>query len=127
MILFARIAAGLVALFGILMGLRFLADPLKLGAEFFLSPNGVAGLAVLRADMTAFFLVSGIMAALAAWKREPKYLVAPALLYGIAITGRAISLALDGKADGAFIPMTVEAVLVLLCLFAYRTFSTSKG
>jgi len=41
MILIARILAALAALFGIVLGLGFLIDPIKSGANFFLSPNGI--------------------------------------------------------------------------------------
>lgn len=124
--LLARIFAGIGALFGLFMGANFLLNPLKSGADFFLAPNGVPGLAVLRADMGAFFLVSGILAAAAVWKRNPTLLIAPALLYATAILGRTISLAVDGVTPGAFLPMAVEAMLVAIFLFAHRTFST-KG
>ena len=63
MIMLARILAVLAALFGIVLGLGFLIHPSEAGANFFLSPNGIPGLAVLRADMTAFFLTGGLLAA----------------------------------------------------------------
>ena len=125
MILFARILATLAAIFGIGVGLGFMLDPAKYGAMFFLTPNGVPGLAVLRADMTAFFLVSGILSAVAAWTKAPSLLIAPIMLYATAIVGRTISLIVDGNTPGAFTPMIVEAALVSGLWFARRTFSGS--
>ena len=123
MILFARILAALAALFGIVLGLGFLVHPAQSGANFFLSPNGIPGLAVLRADMTAFFLIGGLLAAIGAWKQNPTYLVTPIMLFATAIIGRTVSLIVDGVTPGAFFPMLVEAALVAGLLFAHRIFS----
>lgn len=129
MILLARILAALAALFGIVLGLGFLIHPANSGAMFFLSPNGIPGLAVLRADMTAFFLTGGILSAVAAWRPNPTLLIAPILLFAIAITGRTVSLFADGVTSGAFVPMAVEAFFVTSLLFARHTFAgrTSNG
>ena len=123
MILLARILATLAALFGIVLGLGFLVHPVNAGAMFFLSPNGIPGLAVLRADMTAFFLAGGVLSAAAAWRRDPNLLIAPILLFAIAITGRTVSLFADGITPGAFVPMAVEAFFAISLLFARRTFA----
>lgn len=123
MILLARFLAALAALFGIVLGLGFLIHPVNAGAMFFLSPNGIPGLAVLRADMTAFFLTGGLLAAAAAWRKSPMLLVAPIMLFAIAITGRAVSLFADGITPGAFFPMAVEAFFVISLLFARHIFA----
>ena len=123
MILLARILAALAALFGMVLGLGFLVHPVNAGAMFFLSPNGIPGLAVLRADMTAFFLTGGILSAVAAWRQDPALLIAPILLFAIAITGRTVRLFADGITSGAFVPMAVEAFFVISLLFARRAFS----
>lgn len=127
MILLARILAALAALFGIVLGLGFLFHPVEAGAMFFLTPNGIPGLAVLRADMTAFFLTGGILAAVAAWRQDQTLLIAPIMLFAIAIIGRTVSLVIDGVTPGAFFPMTVEALLVAGLLFARHTFAGSAG
>ena len=127
MILIARILAALAALFGIVLGLGFLIDPIKSGANFFLSPNCIPGMAVLRADMCAFFLTGGILAAAAAWRQNAGFLIAPILLFAIAITGRTVSLIVDGVTPGAFVPMAVEAFFVVSLLFAHRTFAASRS
>lgn len=110
----------LFGLFNLLLGIGFFVDPIGLGTSFNLSPNGVGGLAVLRADMTAFFLVAGGCQLWGGWKRNGDLLLIPALLFGIACTGRAVSAALDGTYPGFTTPMVVEAVQVLLAVAAWR-------
>ena len=127
MVFIARILAALAAIFGLVLGLGFLVDPVRFGTAFFLSPNGMAGLAVLRADMCAFFLTGGLLAAAAALRQNAALLIAPILLFAIAITGRTVSLIIDGVTPGAFVPMAVEAFFVISLLYAYRTFAGSRA
>ena len=65
-------------------------------------------MAVLRADMCAFFLTGGILAAAAAWRQNAGFLFAPILLFAI-------------------VPMAVEAFFVVSLLFAHRTFAASRS
>lgn len=53
-----------------LIGFNFLLMPAEAGAGFGLSPNGTAGLAVLRADFPAFFIVGAACMIWGAWKRN---------------------------------------------------------
>ena len=117
----ARGAAALVGLFGVGFGLWFFTGTPAAAAAFFVEPLGNAGLATLRADLSGFFLVSGLWAFYAAWTGRGTALLVPAALYGIAIAGRAVNLIAAGPYAGAATPMIVEAVLVALCLFGYRT------
>ena len=121
MIALARIGAALVALFGFALGLMFFFATDQAAAGFFVTPQGAAGLATLRADMSAFFLVGAAFALHAAIASRGAGLLVPGALYAVAITGRAVNLIVAGSYDGAAIPMIVEAVLVLLCWFGWRT------
>jgi len=117
------ILTGLLFLFGLFnlfLGVSFLFDPASLGAQFNLSPVGSGGLAVLRADMTAFFLVAGGCQLWGAWRRNGDLLLVPILLFGIAFSGRALSAALDGTYPGFAMPMAVEALQVVLGIAAWR-------
>ena len=60
----------LAGLFNLFLGVSFLLDPARLGAAFNLSPVGPGGLAVLRADLTAFFLVAGGCQLWGGWRRN---------------------------------------------------------
>jgi hypothetical protein len=116
----ARVGAGLVALFGVALGLMFFVATEQAAAAFFVDPLGAAGLATLRADMSAFFLVGAGFAAHAAATGRGAGLVVPGALYAVAINGRALNLAVAGSYDGAATPIVVEAALIGLCWFGWR-------
>lgn len=59
MIVMLRALLFVGGLFYVLMGVGFLLDPAGSGADFGIAPQGTMGLASIRADMTAFFLVAG--------------------------------------------------------------------
>lgn len=110
----------LFGLFNLALGIGFLSNPADLGSQFNLLPRGPGGLAVLRADMTAFFLVAGGCQLWGGWRRNGDLLLVPIALFGIAFTGRAISALLDGTYPGFAQPMVVEALQVVLGIAAWR-------
>ena len=118
-----RIVVALVALFNIVLGLGFLIDPAGSALNFFLAPLGTQGMATLRADMTAFFLVGGGSALLGAWRIDPRPLIVPLALLGIAIAGRIVSLIAEGAPATAFPPMVAEAVMIIILIAGCRLFA----
>ena len=114
-----RALVALVGLFNLAIGLGFLTDPVRLGAAFFLLPNGIQGLATMRADFTAFFVTGGVFALLGAVRGRPEPLAVPLILLAIALSARFVSLAVDGVSPTAFQPMAAEAVMIAI-LFAGR-------
>jgi hypothetical protein len=118
-----RLAVGLAGLLFLLIGLAFLVRPAEMGARFFLEAQGSQGLATIRADLTAFFLVGGLFAALGAWRRDADALKVPLLLLAIALFGRTVSLVVDGRGPEALQPMVVEAVFIGLIVAAQRAFA----
>jgi hypothetical protein len=118
-----RIAVGLGGVLFILIGLAFLIHPAQMGALFFIEANGSQGLATIRADLTAFFVVGGLFAGLGAWRQDAELLKVPLLLLAIALLGRTVSLVFDGKGPEALQPMIVEAVFIALIVAAQRTFA----
>lgn len=116
-----RILVGVIALFNIVIGLGFLFNPANGAAQFFLSPIGSQGLATLRADFPGFFITGGVFALLGALHRDARPLQVPMLLLAIALTGRCVSLAMDGVAATAYPPMLVEAVMIGVLALYRRT------
>lgn len=120
-----RILVGVIALFNIGIGLMFLVNPAGGAASFFLSPVGIQGLATLRADFPGFFITGGTFALLGALHKDARALLVPMLLLAIALTGRCVSLALDGMAPTAVPPMLAEAVMITVLALAHRTFTAA--
>lgn len=116
-----RIFVGVIAVFNIGIGLMFLANPAGGAAAFFLSPVGIQGLATLRADFPGFFITGGVCALIGALHRDTRALLVPMLLLAIALTGRFVSLAVDGMAPTAVPPMVVEAVMISVLALARRS------
>lgn len=110
----------LFGLFNLFLGVSFLIDPAAMHASFPIAGDGAAGMAVLRADLTAFFLVAGGCQLWGGWRRNGDLLLVPAALMGIAFTGRLVSAALDGTGPGFWFPMAVEAAQVVLAIAAWR-------
>lgn len=116
----ARVAAALVGLFGLALGIWFFVRTPDAAAAFFVQPLGAAGEATLRADMSSFFLIGAAWAFYAAWTARGSALLVPGALYAVAIAGRAVNLLVNGFFAGAALPMIVEAMLIVLCLFGYK-------
>ena len=104
----------------VLIGLGFFFMPDSTAASFALLPNGIPGLAVLRADMTAFFVVGGGCMIWGAWKRNGELLLVPAALFAIAFTGRLVTALVDGMTPQFWLPMIVEGATVIVTWLASR-------
>ena len=116
----------LAGLFDLFMGLNFLIQPVTVAAGFGLAPTGTAGLAVLRADFPAFFIVSALCMMLGAWRRNGDLLLVPAALFGAAFLGRTVSIFADGTAPGFWVSMAVEGFHVVLLVAAWRVLPHHK-
>ena len=104
----------------VLIGCSFLFDPAVAGIGFGIEPLDPAGLAALRADFTAFFAIAGGAMIWGGWRGRGDVLLVPALLFGIALLGRTISIFADGTVAGFWLPMLIEAGTATLCLVASR-------
>lgn len=121
-----RFVLVLVGLLNIAIGLGFLLTPHLLAEKFFVSPVGTQGLATIRADFPAFFLTGGACALIGAWRASTSPLLVPLALLGCALTGRFVSLALDGAAPAALAPMIAEMLMIAALALAYRSFAAAR-
>ncbi len=119
-----RILICLYALMFVVIGVGFFVAPAETAARFALIGQGAPGLAVLRADFPAFFICTGGFAILGALRQDPRLLAFPLAGLSIAISGRAVSLALDGFTPGALTPMVIEALGIVLLAVAVRSFGS---
>lgn len=104
----------------VLIGIGFLLDPANSAAGFGLEAVDASGMAALRADMTAFFVLGGGCMIWGGWRRNGDALLVPAALFSIALLGRCVSVLADGTVAGFWLPMMIEAVVAVLCLVASR-------
>ncbi len=116
----------LFGLFDLFMGLNFLLNPAQTATGFGLAATGTQGLSTLRADFTAFFGVVAVCMMIGAWRRNADLLLVPMAVMGIAVTVRALSLALDGTYPGWQVPMVVEFLHVALLITAWRVLPHHK-
>lgn len=120
MLVILRALVLLAGLFFVVKGIDFLIDPAGAGGDFGLHAAGIAGLASIRADMTALFLVTGIGLIWGGWARKGDPLLVSAALMGIALFGRLVTLVVDGPSPMFWFPMLVEAGIAILALIGSR-------
>jgi hypothetical protein len=120
MIIAIRTIIILLGLLYLAMGAGFLFDPSSAGADFGLNELGVKGLASIRADFTAFFVVAGGCLVWGAVMRKADPLIVSAALMGAALIGRAVNLLQNGTHEGWLQPMLFEAFTVLIALLGSR-------
>lgn len=112
------------AAFFFLLGARGILDPGTFTDMFGIGVDGAAANTV-RADLSAFFLVSAGGAAIGAllpgWRSA---LLVPAALYGTALVGRLIGVAGGDLVNGSIVQaMIVEALSALLMIGSWRALS----
>lgn len=121
MVLITRILVGLAGLLFVALAMGFWFDSDASAARFGLTNLYYMGHATVRADIGGFFLTGGIISLYAAIRRNAACLWPNLLLLGSAITGRALTLLLNGGNTESYPPMIVEAALIILILVCRRT------
>lgn len=81
---------------------------------------GDVGKANLRADVGGLFLGISMLTIFAAVRQNRPALLAATVLLSATLLGRFVSVAIDGFSAPVGPPMAVEAVLIVILLFAYR-------
>jgi Domain of unknown function (DUF4345) len=114
-----RIMVGLWGLGFGLLAVRGILDPNVFLTQFGFQAPG-ASINSIRSDFGAFFLVSAVGALWGAWQpSKAQLLYVPAALFGTALVGRVIGLAMgDPASDANNQAMIIEGISVALMLFA---------
>lgn len=112
-----RVVVGLLGLAGVLIALRIWMAPADVGAQLGLAAPEILGLATLRADVAGFFGGAGALSVIGAVRNRSAFLIAPFVLVAVALTGRVLTVALNGYSDAMLAPMAIEAVLLLVLGF----------
>lgn len=121
MIVVTRISIGVLGALFVLLALGFWFGTDALASKMGLDLTTLAGRATVRADVGGFFLTGGVISVYAAIKRNAAYLWPILLLLIAAISGRALTLILDGAEPASFPPMIVEALAIVLVVVCQRT------
>jgi hypothetical protein len=115
-----RALVGVIGVLALLVAARLWIGPEAPAAALGLKADGLLGLATLRADVGGFFAAGGLFALAGAIRGEGRLLTPPAVLLGLALVGRLVTVAVDGYAAPMLPPMIIEAVLVAILLIARR-------
>ncbi len=121
MVVVTRISIGVLGALFVLLALGFWFGTDALASKMGLDLTTLAGRATVRADVGGFFLTGGVISVYAAIKRNAAYLWPILLLLIAAISGRALTLILDGAEPASFPPMIVEALAIVLVVVCQRT------
>ncbi len=109
-----RFLVGILGLLGVLVALAAWANPAGPAERFGLELVGGLGRASMRADFAGFFAGAGIFSLAAALRGDARLLTAPLLLVCVALSGRALTAALDGFTPDMAAPMIIETVLIVV-------------
>lgn len=113
----ARLLVGVAGLLGVLIALRMWMAPDEVAAQLGVQAIGPVGVATIRADIAGFFAAGGGLALFAAIRNRATLLTAPVVLIGFALTGRVVTVILNGFTNEMLPPMAIEAVLVAILAF----------
>ncbi len=116
-----RVVLGLAGLLFIVIGLSFWANPATPAARLGIEAASALGTSSLRADMAAFFGVAGFLTLAAVVRSNARLLTAPLLMIAVALTGRVITVIVDGYTPDMMQPIVIEAVLLALLAAGRRS------
>lgn len=119
-VIVVRSLVGLSGLLAMIVALRFWMDPALPAAQLGIGPLGPLGLSTLRADLGGFFGGAGLFALAAAIRNDARFALVPLALIGLALTGRILTLIVDGATADMTMPIVIESVLVVLYAAAWR-------
>jgi len=109
-----RILAVLIGLLFLALGLGFTAFPDILATAFSAQPLYVQGLNAIRGDFGGLFLGMSFFCFLGAMTGRCRWLLVPIAFLILIITGRLISLGLDGLSTAGTQSLKIEAVLLIV-------------
>ena len=113
MIAVLRAVVGIAGLLGLLVAARMWMAPEETAAQLGVA-SGPLGLATIRADMGGFFAAGGVFGLLAAIKGRGNLLLPSVALIGFALTGRLVTVAMNGFVPEMGATMAIEAALLIL-------------
>ena len=116
-----KVAIFLISLVGLLflmLGIGFMVLPDTMAVAFVVQPISEQGLSSIRGDIGGLFLGMGFFALLGAWGARRRWLAVPVTLLLLIISGRLITLAVNGFSETGVRMLMVEAVLAVVLLLS---------
>jgi len=93
------------------LGLRSLLTPTAMADDVGLTAAGVPGLSEIRSVLGGLLAGSAALISIGVATSEPIWFLATAVLMGVAITGRLISLVADGYHKTVIPPLAIEIII----------------
>ena len=118
-----RLLIGALGALFVVIAIGFWFNTVEAAANVGLDVPSLAGKATVRADMAGYFMTGGGIALFAAWRQNAALLWPLLLLLATAFFGRALTIAGNGFAQEGVLPMVVEALSIVLILYAQRHWS----
>ena len=115
-----RVLVGIAGLLGVLVAARMWMAPAEVAAQLGVAASSPLGLASIRADMGGFFGAGGLFALAAAIKGRGGMLLPSVVLVGLALTGRLVTVAINGFVPEMGAPMAIEAALLVLFVAGWK-------
>lgn len=115
-----RVIVGIAGLLGVLVAARMWMAPAEVAAQLGVAASSPLGLASIRADMGGFFGAGGLFALAAAIKGRGGMLLPSVVLVGLALTGRLVTVAINGFVPEMGAPMAIEAALLVLFVAGWK-------
>ena len=115
-----RILPTLLALLFVLMGLRFMFAPEAMAEQFKLAAVSASGLSSLRGVLGGFFLGLGLLLSVRLLGKSLEIFVAIALVEGLVVVGRVVSLIIDGSSPEVWPAIAIESVAAVALVSAGR-------
>ena len=114
----SRLLVGLIGTVSVLMALALWFNMEAMLPQMGIAPIGALGRATVRADIAGLFMGIGLMMVMAAWKMSRSWAFGALVLVGSAIAGRLVGVLADGGSPEIWPPIIVEAVAILILLWA---------
>ena len=113
-----KLVVALIALFSLLLWLRWMAEPAVMATQWALSATDMAGINNLRGDVGGLFLATAVLCGFWLWRGNPAWMHAAAVLMGCVIVGRVSGLVVEGFNQASLVAAVLEGIFVSVFLAA---------
>lgn len=122
-----RLLVGLIGLLSVVSAAQHWFNTGAVMAERGIAAASAMGRANIRADIGGIFLAIGVFAIIAAIRQSRDCMAGALILVASALTGRLISLAIDGMAAGFTEPIIIETAVIAIFAAAWRVWRGNGG